>query len=251
MNKLSYIAEKAARILGEPRDIEEALYPVPDDLKEEFNVPYKGRDGNELYTDIYRLKDTEGEKLPVIVIVHGGGLFAGRPIMERRAAEAFARRGYLVFVPSYRLIAKTDACGEISDICAAFDFAGKEAEGRGGDPERVFAVAESAGAFLVEYAAAMQGSERLCEVNLLISNHDSSDDSEPTFQPAQDLRNITVGRMVELLDSHPRRRNRYLSFHAKDVIDEEKLGMIEDRRNAYIEQMKQIPVTELAATGNK
>lgn len=93
--------------------------------------------------------------------------------------------------------------------------------------------------------------ERLCEVNLLISNHDSSDDSEPTFQPAQDLRNITVGRMVELLDSHPRRRNRYLSFHAKDVIGEEKLGMIEDRRNAYIEQMKQIPVTELAATGNK
>ena len=88
-------------------------------------------------------------------------------------------------------------------------------------------------------------------MNLLISNHDSSDDSEPTFQPAQDLRNITVGRMVELLDSHPRRRNRYLSFHAKDVIDEEKLGMIEDRRNAYIEKMKQIPVTELAATGNK
>ena len=92
--------------------------------------------------------------------------------------------------------------------------------------------------------------ERLCEVNLLISNHDSSDDSEPTFQPAQDLRNITVGRMVELLDSHPRRRNRYLSFHAKDVIDEEKLGMIEDRRNAYIEQMKQIPVTELARKKN-
>jgi len=101
---------------------------VPDDLEEEFNVPYKGRDGNELYTDIYRPKETDGEKLPVIVIIHGGGLFAGRPIMERRAAEAFARMGYLVFVPSYRMIAKTDACGEISDICAAFDFAGKEAE---------------------------------------------------------------------------------------------------------------------------
>lgn len=164
MKKLSLIAEKAARILGEPRDIEEALYPVPDDLEEEFNVPYKGRDGNELYTDIYRPKETEGEKLPVIVIIHGGGLFAGRPIMERRAAEAFARMGYLVFVPSYRMIAKTDACGEISDICAAFDFAGKEAEGRRGDPERVFAVAESAGAFLTEYAAAMHGSEKLCEV---------------------------------------------------------------------------------------
>lgn len=164
MKILSRMAEKAARRMGEPREREEAQYPVPDDMTEEFNVSYRGRDGNDLYADIYRPKETYGEKLPVIVIVHGGGLFAGLPVMERRAAEAFARRGYLVFVPSYRMLTQADACGEISDICAALDFAGKEAESRGGDPDRVFAVAESAGAFLTEYAAAMQGSEKLCEV---------------------------------------------------------------------------------------
>ena len=161
MKILSRMAEKAAERLGDPREREEAQYPVPEDLIEEFNVPFSGREGNGLTADIYRLKETSEDKIPVIVIVHGGGLFAGHPIMERAAAEAFARKGYLVFVPSYWLLTDADACAEISDVCAAFDFAGKELVSRGGDPERVFAIAESAGAFLTEYAAAMQGSEKL------------------------------------------------------------------------------------------
>ena len=161
MKILSRMAEKTAERLGDPRDREEAQYPVPEDLVEEFGIPFRGRDGNDLAADIYRPKETSEEKLPVIVIVHGGGLFAGHPIMERGAAKMFARMGYLVFVPSYRLLTGADACGEISDICAAFDFAGEECVRRGGDPNRMFAVAESAGAFLTEYAVAMKGSEKL------------------------------------------------------------------------------------------
>ena len=154
----------AAKKLGDPRDREEAKYPVPDDLIEEFNVEFRGRDGNILTSDIYRPKESAEEKLPVIVIVHGGGLVVGHPIMERGAAEMFARLGYLVFVPSYRMLTDADAFGEISDVCAGFDFAGEECVRRGGDPDRVFAVAESAGAFLTEYAAAMKGSEKLCRL---------------------------------------------------------------------------------------
>lgn len=161
MGVLRILADKAARIMESPDDIQRAQYAVPDDLAEEFNVPYKGRDGNDLYADIYRQKETPGEKLPVLINVHGGGLFAGRPVMERASAEAFARRGYLVFVPSYRLFRDADACGEISDICAAFDFAGRELADRGGDPDRVFVIAESAGAFLTEYAVAMGKSQKL------------------------------------------------------------------------------------------
>lgn len=164
MGIMTRMGKTAAKRLGDPRDREEAKYPVPDDLIEEFNVPFSGRDGNGLTMDIYRLKETDEDKLPVIVIVHGGGLFAGHPIMERGAAEMFARLGYLVFVPSYRLLTEADACGEISDVCAALDFAGEELVRRGGDPERVFAVAESAGAFLTEYAVAMQRSGKLREV---------------------------------------------------------------------------------------
>ena len=163
MGVLKIIADKAARAMEGPGDMEQLRYPVPDDLIEEFNVPYQGRDGNTLYADIYRKKETSGEKLPVLINVHGGGLFAGRTVMERPSAEAFAREGYLVFVPSYRLFREADACGEISDICAAFDFAGRELGSRGGDPDRVFVIAESAGAFLTEYAVAMKKSQKLRE----------------------------------------------------------------------------------------
>ena len=161
MKVLTKMAERAAKRMGDPRDREEAKYPVPEDLIEEFNVLFRGRDGNDLTADIYRPKETAEEIMPVIIIVHGGGLFAGHPIMERGAAEMFARMGYLVFVPSYRLLTEADACGEISDICAAFDFAGEELVRRGGDSGRVFVIAESAGAFLAEYAVAMQSSEKL------------------------------------------------------------------------------------------
>lgn len=156
------ITKKLVSAPGAPGEKTGTQHPVPDDLTEEFNVPFRGRDGNELYADIYMPKGTGGEKLPVIVIVHGGGLFTGKPIAERGAAETFARKGYLVFVPSYRMLMEANACEEISDICAGFDFAGQEAESRGGDPDRVFVIAESAGAFLAEYAAAMQKSEKLC-----------------------------------------------------------------------------------------
>ena len=142
---------------------EERRYPEPDDLIEEFGCAYKGRDGNDLKTDIYRPKEAPEDKLPVIVLVHGGGLFGGRPIMERSAAGAFARKGYIVFVPSYRLLNEADACAEISDICAALDYAKSRASELGGDPDSIYVIGESAGAYLSVYATAMTGSEKLRE----------------------------------------------------------------------------------------
>ena len=135
--------------------------PVPDDIEEEFNVSYTGRDGNPLKADIYRPKDHAAVKLPVIVLIHGGGLFAGRPISERAACELLAERGYLVYAPAYRMMDEADFTGEVDDICAAFDFAAETLEEHGGDPGRVFLIAESAGALLGVYAAAMAGSGKL------------------------------------------------------------------------------------------
>ena len=136
-------------------------WPAPDSVKEEFNVPYTGRDGNPLRADIYRPKDPMPGKLPVIVLIHGGGLFVGRPISERAACELLAERGYLVYAPAYRLMDEADFTDEVDDICAAFDFAAETLEDRGGDPDRAFVIAESAGSLLAVYAAAMAGSERL------------------------------------------------------------------------------------------
>ena len=164
MNKISVlrILQKVSeKLLGDPHDFPEANYPVPNDLTEKYEVEYTGRDGNPLMIDIYRQKDPADEKLPVIVLLHGGALVSGHPIMERPAAEAFARKGYLVFVPAYRMISDADACEEIADVCAAFDFVLSEAESYGGDAANAYVIAESAAAYLAVYAIAMTGSEKI------------------------------------------------------------------------------------------
>lgn len=129
--------------------------PVPDDIIEEFDVAFTGRDGNRLTADIYRPAEKQEEKLPVIMLLHGGGLLAGRPVMERGACELLARRGYIVYAPGYRMMKEADLCGEVADVCAAMDFAADTLAERGGDPDRVFLIAESAGALLGLYAAVM------------------------------------------------------------------------------------------------
>lgn len=135
--------------------------PVPDDLIEEFDVVFTGRDGNSLTADIYRPAEPPEDKLPVIILLHGGGLVGGRPVMERGAAELLARKGYIVYVPGYRMMNEADLCGEVSDVCAAMDFAADTLAERGGDPDRVFLIAESAGALLGLYAAVMGALPRL------------------------------------------------------------------------------------------
>ena len=66
---------------------------IPDDLDIFFDVSYKGRDGNPLHADIYRKKKTNN--LPVIIMVHGGGLFLGETRSSRPMNLAVIRRRFL------------------------------------------------------------------------------------------------------------------------------------------------------------
>lgn len=161
---LKHLSKKNKKKYGDNPPWMQADYPVPDDLLEEFDVPYTGQDGASLAMDIYRLKEVDQDKLPVIIIIHGGGLMVGHPRMERRVCEFFAREGYLVFAPGYRMVTEADGCGEIGDICDAFDFIAGELESYGGDPDKVNLIGESAGVFLGINAAAMMKSSRLCRL---------------------------------------------------------------------------------------
>lgn len=161
MGILKLVARRGQKRIGEASALPEAAYPVPDDLIEDFGQSYEGRDGNALTADIYRPSaDAEG-RLPVIILIHGGGLMVGHPIMERGACEAMARKGYLVIAPSYRMMTEAEASGEIDDICASFDLALSILESYSGDADRIFVIAESAGAFLALNAIAAAGSEKL------------------------------------------------------------------------------------------
>ena len=135
----------------------------PLDLDIFADIPYQNHENIPLSMDIYRLKNYGKESMPIILMVHGGGLLVGSRKMPRTVCEALARSGYLVIAPQYRLLSETDAFGAIADLCAGLRTAEQIAPQYGGDPCRLFIIGESAGVFLSVYACAMATSKPLCE----------------------------------------------------------------------------------------
>lgn len=142
---------------------EATTHPIPDDLVYAGDLAYEGTDGASLAADVYRPVDAATDPLPIAVFVHGGGLLIGSRKSNRAFVELMARRGYVVFVPEYRLIDEADGPHAIADVCAGLAYLADHASKLGGDPTRVLAIGESAGAYLALYASALAASERLRE----------------------------------------------------------------------------------------
>lgn len=107
-----------------------------------------------LSMDVYKPVGEVKEPLPIILDVHGGGLIAGRKEQNRNLGIQLARRGYIVFIPDYRLVPETDIFGQISDILDALAVIEAKAAEFGGNIEKLFVTADSAGAFLASMAVA-------------------------------------------------------------------------------------------------
>ena len=50
---------------------------IPDDVQEYMDVPFQGAGGVPLAVDIFRAKAGDLRPLPVVVMIHGGGLVVG------------------------------------------------------------------------------------------------------------------------------------------------------------------------------
>ncbi|MBR3318382.1 MAG: carboxylesterase family protein [Atopobiaceae bacterium] len=68
-----------------------------DDVEETLNIAYVNRDEVALGMDVFKPKVPEGTELPVIVVIHGGGLVMGDRGLERPYCRLLAHKGYLVF----------------------------------------------------------------------------------------------------------------------------------------------------------
>lgn len=132
-----------------------------DDVEETLNVAYVNREEVALAMDIFKPKVKEGTELPVIITIHGGGLFVGDRGLERPYSRFLAHRGYLVFSLEYRLAPKADLCQQLDDVCAGMDVVGRMLVDFDVDFNRIFLVADSAGAFLGAYVSAMHDSVKL------------------------------------------------------------------------------------------
>ncbi len=159
---LYYFSKKAQK---KEKELQERIKPTVDDEVEAiFDISFLGKDGNPLSLNIYRSKKETKEKRPVIIEVHGGGLFVGDKMLAHESAQEFAKRGFLVFCLDYRLLTDADACSEISDVCSGFCKVEQLIEEYGGNKNAVNVVAESAGVYLALYCVAAHKSSKLREV---------------------------------------------------------------------------------------
>jgi acetyl esterase len=91
---------------------------------------------------------------PAVIVVHGGGFTAGSktmyvtPILEPLTAGNFAW-----FSINYRLVPEVNLQGQVDDVISAIQWVHDHAREYKVDPKRIALLGESAGAFLVDYAA--------------------------------------------------------------------------------------------------
>ena len=111
--------------------------------------------------DIFEPIVEKGTELPVIVNIHGGGLISGNKNLSVGFCRLLAKKGYLVFSLEYRLIPDVRVYEQFDDVCAGMNCIGRKLVDFDVDFTRIYMVAESAGAYLATYVAAMKKSEVL------------------------------------------------------------------------------------------
>ena len=120
--------------------VEPAVY---DDVEEQLNIAYVNRDEVALAMDMFKPKASEGTELPVILLIHGGGLFMGERGLDRPYSRLLAHKGYMVFSLEYRLAPKANICQQLDDVCAGMDRVGEMLVDWDVDFSRIFLVADS------------------------------------------------------------------------------------------------------------
>jgi acetyl esterase/lipase len=149
------------RKLSKALDLENVVDITSDGLIEHRDIPYQNRSGKELLMDIFEPAVEKGVELPTIVNIHGGGLIDGNKNLSAGFCRQLAKRGYLVFSLEYRLIPDVRVYEQFDDVCAGMDCVGRKLVDFDVDLTRIYLTAESAGAYLATYVAAMKNSKAL------------------------------------------------------------------------------------------
>lgn len=114
-------------------------------------------DNNRQRLDLY-LPERSGP-VPVLFVVHGGGYVAGNQEQITPFAEEFARQGYAVVAPTYRLAPRHQYPAQIEDVFCALAWTYNHAERYGLDMSRLVLIGESAGANAVTMLASIDQSQ--------------------------------------------------------------------------------------------
>ncbi|CEK15284.1 esterase/lipase [Chthonomonas calidirosea] len=146
---LVLVAATLALVFSKPA-VQALPQTVSDDVTVQKNVPYGEVDGVKLLMDVYLPKTASG-KHPGIVLVHGGGWVGGDKVFYANIGKAFAEQGYDAFSVNYRLAPKFHYPAQLDDVQRAVRFLRAHAADYDLDPDRIGAMGDSAGGYLVAF----------------------------------------------------------------------------------------------------
>lgn len=144
---MSEVSKDLRKEFGENDARRDAGLVTPDDVVR-FNDRQYGQDPVWECLDIYKPRNAEG-RLPVIMIVHGGGWVYGTKETYQFYGMSLAQRGFAVVNFTYRLAPEAKFPAQLEDICLAAEWMQENAQVYGLDMEHVFAVGDSAGGHLL------------------------------------------------------------------------------------------------------
>lgn len=125
-----------------------AAAQTPEGVKVAADIPY--REGAEPRWRLDVVYPAAGAAaLPGLVVVHGGGWRGGDKRGFRQMAVDYARKGYVVITPNYRLSGTAPFPAAVEDVKCAVRWFRAHARQYGLNPNRIGAFGNSAGAHLV------------------------------------------------------------------------------------------------------
>lgn len=133
---------------------------APDDVVFETDIAYRKGHGRWML-NVIRPKKDSAKPRAVIMLVHGGGWSMGDHYRFSKMGFSFAQKGYVVIMPTYRMIKDAPFPACIHDVNNAIRWVRAHAKKYNIDPERIGAYGNSAGGTLSLTAAITKKNDNL------------------------------------------------------------------------------------------
>ena len=137
-----------------------ATLSLPDGIKEVNNIAYTDSGSEYHRLDVYYPEDAKGP-LPVIIEIHGGGWMYGTKDLNKIYAQYLAKRGFVVFNLSYRLVPEVFVPEQLQDVALAINKVKELLPEFPCDPGKIILTGDSAGGQLASFTAALARSQTL------------------------------------------------------------------------------------------
>ena len=123
------------------------------DMRIRLNLPYLAGEGRQIRQRLDIYAPAEGDNLPVILWIHGGGWRLGGKWLVDLKPRAFTAENRVLVSINYRLHPTTDFRGQAADVAAAIAWVRENIAQHGGNGRQIVLMGHSAGAHLAALVA--------------------------------------------------------------------------------------------------